>query len=50
MAVVRVSPGMDEIAERSVGLLTDRIEGLEARQDGVHAEAGFVLKIQDSAP
>jgi DNA-binding LacI/PurR family transcriptional regulator len=49
MAVTTVSPGMDEIAERSVGLLIDRIEGLEAREDSV-ADAGFVLKTRESAP
>lgn len=49
-SLTTVSPGMDEIAERSVGLLIDRIDGLEARADGVHAEAGFDLKIRDSAP
>ncbi|MCO4255286.1 LacI family DNA-binding transcriptional regulator [Pseudarthrobacter cellobiosi] len=49
-SLTTVSPGMGEIAERSVGLLVDRIEGLEARAEGVHAEAGFDLKIRDSAP
>jgi len=49
-SLTTVSPGMDEIAEGSVGLLIDRVEGLEAREDGVHAWAGFVLKIRDSAP
>lgn len=49
-SLTTVSPGMDEIAERSVRLLIDRIERLEARDDGVHAEAGFVLKVRDSAP
>lgn len=49
-SLTTVSPGMDEIAERSVALLIDRIDGLEAREGGVHAEAGFVLKIRDSAP
>ncbi|ALV41197.1 LacI family transcriptional regulator [Pseudarthrobacter sulfonivorans] len=49
-SLTTVAPGMDEIAERSIGLLIDRIDGLEARVDGVHAEAGFVLKIRDSAP
>jgi DNA-binding LacI/PurR family transcriptional regulator len=49
-SLTTVSPGKDEIAERSVGLLIDRVEGLEAKEDGVHAEAGFVLKIRDSAP
>ncbi len=49
-SLTTVSPGMDEIAERSVGLLIDRIDGLEARADGVHAEAGFDLIIRDSAP
>ncbi|MGY4543661.1 DNA-binding LacI/PurR family transcriptional regulator [Arthrobacter sp. UYNi723] len=49
-SLTTVSPGMDEIAERSVGLLIDRIDGLEAMADGVHAEAGFDLIIRDSAP
>lgn len=49
-SLTTVSPGMDEIAERSVGLLIDRIDGLEAGGDGVHIEAGFVLKIRESAP
>jgi DNA-binding LacI/PurR family transcriptional regulator len=49
-SLTTVSPGMAEIAERSIALLIDRIDGLEAREDGVHAEAGFVLKIRDSAP
>ena len=49
-SLTTVSPGMDEIAERSVGLLIDRIDGLEAREDGAHVEAGFVLKIRESAP
>lgn len=45
-----VSPGMDEIAERSISLLIDRIEGLEPADDSVQVEAGFVLKIRESAP
>jgi DNA-binding LacI/PurR family transcriptional regulator len=45
-----VSPGMQEIAERSVALLIDRIEGTEKSDDGVHVEAGFELKIRASAP
>lgn len=49
-SLTTVSPGTDEIAERSVGLLIDRIEGLEPADDGVHVEAGFVLKIRESAP
>jgi DNA-binding LacI/PurR family transcriptional regulator len=49
-SLTTVSPGMDEIAEKSVGLLLDRIEGLEPATGGVHVEAGFVLKIRDSAP
>ncbi|BAS06949.1 HTH-type transcriptional repressor PurR [Arthrobacter sp. Hiyo4] len=49
-SLTTVSPGMDEIAERSVGLLIDRVNGLEAREDGVQSEAGFDLKIRDSAP
>ncbi|WP_426989374.1 LacI family DNA-binding transcriptional regulator [Pseudarthrobacter sp. Y6] len=49
-SLTTVSPGMDEIAERSVGLLIDRIDGLEVGEDGVHVEAGFALKIRESAP
>ena len=49
-SLTTVSPGMDEIAERSVGLLIDRIEGLKPEDDGVHIEAGFVLTIRESAP
>ncbi|WP_066287713.1 LacI family DNA-binding transcriptional regulator [Arthrobacter sp. B6] len=49
-SLTTVSPGMDEIAERSIGLLIDRIEGLETADDGVHVEAGFMLKIRESAP
>lgn len=45
-----VSPGMNEIAEKSIGLLIDRIEGLEPAADGVHVEAGFALRIRESAP
>lgn len=49
-SLTTVSPGMDEIAERSIGLLLDRVEGREAGNGGVHVEAGFVLKIRESAP
>jgi DNA-binding LacI/PurR family transcriptional regulator len=49
-ALTTVAPGMQEIAERSVGLLIDRIEGKEKSDDGVHVEAGFELKIRTSAP
>lgn len=49
-ALTTVAPGMDEIAERSVGLLIDRIEGKETSEEGVHIEAGFELKIRASAP
>ncbi|MET3173129.1 UNVERIFIED_ORG: DNA-binding LacI/PurR family transcriptional regulator [Arthrobacter sp. UYCu721] len=49
-SLTTVSPGMDEIAERSVGLLIDRIDGLEVGEGGVHVEAGFALKIRESAP
>ncbi|MBT2534365.1 LacI family DNA-binding transcriptional regulator [Arthrobacter sp. ISL-48] len=49
-SLTTVSPGMDEIAERSIGLLIDRIEGLQPEDDGVHVEADFILKIRESAP
>ena len=49
-SLTTVSPGMEEIAERSIGLLIDRIEGLEAAEDGVHVEANFELKVRESAP
>jgi len=49
-SLTTVSPGMDEIAERSIGLLLDRIEGRENTGNGVHVESGFVLKIRESAP
>ena len=49
-SLTTVSPGMDEIAERPIGLLIDRIEGLETADAGVHIEAGFVLKVRESAP
>lgn len=45
-----VSPGMEEIAERSIGLLLDRIAARETSAHGVHVEAGFELKIRESAP
>jgi DNA-binding LacI/PurR family transcriptional regulator len=49
-SLTTVSPGMNEIAERSIGLLIDRIEGVEPADGGVQVEAGFVLKIRESAP
>lgn len=49
-SLTTVSPGMDEIAERSVALLIDRIEGREPAGDGVHVEAGYVLRVRESAP
>ncbi len=49
-SLTTVSPGMEEIAERSISLLLDRIEGQEAAGQGVHVEAGFQLIIRESAP
>jgi len=49
-SLTTVSPGMEEIAERSIALLLDRIEGQETAGQGVHVEAGFQLKIRESAP
>lgn len=49
-SLTTVAPGMDEIAERSVGLLIDRIEGNGATANGMQLEAGFELRIRDSAP
>lgn len=49
-SLTTVSPGMDEIAERSVALLLDRISGKETADQGVHVKAGFELKIRESAP
>ena len=49
-SLTTVAPGMQEIAERSVGLLIDRIEGKEKSDEGVHVEAGFELRIRSSAP
>lgn len=49
-SLTTVSPGMDEIAERSIALLLDRIAGRETADRGVHVEAGFELKIRESAP
>ena len=49
-SLTTVSPGMEEIAERSIGLLIDRIEGVETAPEGLHVEAGFELKLRDSAP
>lgn len=49
-SLTTVSPGMDEIAERSIALLLDRIAGRETASQGIHVEAGFELKIRESAP
>lgn len=49
-SLTTVAPGMDEIAEWSVGLLIDRIEDSGPAAEGVHVEAGFELRIRDSAP
>lgn len=49
-SLTTVSPGMEEIAERSIRLLIDRIEGIEPAAEGLHVEAGFELKIRHSAP
>ena len=49
-SLTTVSPGMDEIAERSISLLLDRISGTETAASGVHVEAAFELKIRESAP
>ncbi len=49
-SLTTVSPGMDEIAKRSLQLLLDRINGKEAAPDGVHIESDFTLKIRSSAP
>jgi DNA-binding LacI/PurR family transcriptional regulator len=49
-SLTTVSPGMDEIAERSITLLLDRLAGRETAGQGVHIEAGFELKIRESAP
>ncbi|WP_041652472.1 LacI family DNA-binding transcriptional regulator [Pseudarthrobacter phenanthrenivorans] len=49
-SLTTVSPGMEEIAERSIGLLLDRIEGREESGEGVHVEAGFSLQVRESAP
>lgn len=49
-SLTTVAPGMDEIAERSISLLLDRIAGREPSVQGVHVEAGFELKIRESAP
>lgn len=49
-SLTTVSPGMEEIAERSIKLLIDRIEGVERAAAGLHVEAGFELKVRDSAP
>jgi DNA-binding LacI/PurR family transcriptional regulator len=49
-SLTTVSPGMAEIAERSIALLIDRIEGHETAEQGGHVEVGFQLKIRESAP
>ena len=49
-SLTTVSPGMDEIAERSVALLLDRLSGRETAEAGVHVESGFELRIRESAP
>ena len=49
-SLTTVSPGMEEIAERSIKLLIDRIEGVEPSTAGLQVEAGFELKVRDSAP
>ena len=49
-SLTTVSPGMDEIAERSIGLLLDRVAGRETAATGVHVKAEFELKIRESAP
>ncbi|MDQ0675445.1 DNA-binding LacI/PurR family transcriptional regulator [Pseudarthrobacter siccitolerans] len=49
-SLTTVSPGMAEIAERSIALLIDRIEAHEMAEQGVHVEAGFQLQIRESAP
>ncbi|MCT9623558.1 LacI family DNA-binding transcriptional regulator [Pseudarthrobacter equi] len=49
-SLTTVSPGMDEIAERSMALLLDRIAGRETADAGVHVEAEFQLRIRESAP
>ncbi|WP_461173634.1 LacI family transcriptional regulator [Arthrobacter sp. Z1-9] len=49
-SLTTVSPGMDEIAHRSIALLLDRIEGQEKAGQGVHVEAAFQLKVRESAP
>jgi DNA-binding LacI/PurR family transcriptional regulator len=49
-SLTTVAPGMDEIAERSVGLLIDRIEGTGPAAAKLQLEAGFELRIRDSAP
>jgi DNA-binding LacI/PurR family transcriptional regulator len=49
-SLTTVAPGMHEIAERSVQLLIDRIEGSEKAASGVHVEAEFELRIRASAP
>ena len=49
-SLTTVAPGMNEIAERSVQLLIDRIEGTVAAAEGVHVEAQFELRIRASAP
>lgn len=49
-SLTTVSPGMDEIARRSLQLLLDRINAKETSTDGVHIEADFRLAVRGSAP
>lgn len=49
-SLTTVSPGMEEIAARSLQLLLDRISGEETSPDGVLVEADFRLEIRSSAP
>ncbi|MET1087300.1 MAG: LacI family DNA-binding transcriptional regulator [Arthrobacter sp.] len=49
-SLTTVSPGMAEIAERSIALLIGRIEGKETAGQGLRVEAGFQLQIRESAP
>ena len=49
-SLTTVAPGTDDIAERSVALLIDRIEGTEKAEQGVHVEVEFELRIRASAP
>jgi DNA-binding LacI/PurR family transcriptional regulator len=49
-SLTTVAPGMKEIAERSVQLLIDRVEGTERASGSVHVQAQFDLRIRASAP